>query len=212
MTHYIVDLSTEHKFELFSKTANTSTLFLCFQMKQTFERHFHFCLFHLVQVVWIHPQMGLVHTLCKSPGKGKPQIQRYSLIIWTYDDDGPRSLGTWVWILWLCHRMIRGHWLDFSGSQLFICYLDEMTLWPMSPLDDDDDYFLEHPWLGKVSLHRCHNYDQFIWFQKGPELSHSPLSLALSCKTKINLYFVTVSPGQELVSQSAESLLFLKCV
>lgn len=73
MTHYIVDLSTEHKFELFSKTANTSTLFLCFQMKQTFERHFHFCLFHLVQVVWIHPQMGLVHTLCKSPGKGKPQ-------------------------------------------------------------------------------------------------------------------------------------------
>lgn len=199
MAHYSAGVFTEHKCEPFSKTANTSTPFLSFQMKQTSEEHFPFCLFHLVQVVWIHPQMGLVHTLCKSPGKGKPQNSEIligHLNIWWWWAQKSENLGSW-----LCHRMIWGHWLDFSGSQPFICYLDEMASSPMSPLDDDDvDYFWEHPWLGKVSLHPCQNYDQFIWFRKGPELSHSPLSLALSCKTKINWYFVTVSPGQELVS------------
>lgn len=144
------------------------------------------------------------HPLQK-PRKGK--IPEFRDTHWSFAHR--MMMGPGVWEVGfgscLCHRMIWGPWLDFSGSQLFIYYLDEMTF---NPLYYDYDYFWEYPWLGKVSLHPCQNYDRFIWLQKGPELSHS----LLSCKKKINLYFVTVSPGQELVSQTVKSLLFLKCV
>lgn len=137
MTHYIAVYPQNTSLNC-SPKQRTHQLFSCaFKWNKLLKDIFIFVYSILFKWYEYTLRWDLSTPFAKAQERENPRIQRYSLIIWTYDDDGPRSLGTWVWILWLCHRMIRGHWLDFSGSQLFICYLDEMTSWPMSPLDDD---------------------------------------------------------------------------
>ena len=143
-------------------------------MKQTSEKHFHFCVFPLAQMVWIHPRGKLVPTLCKGPSEGKTREFRHTHCSFEYM---MMMMVPGVWNLALapgCATSEQNHlrplvWFVWESA----LYLYNWMRWPRDPCEKknttvplDYDYHYHHQFFENILYWERHPHTP-VKFQLG---------------------------------------------